>query len=184
LRPDRNPLRRTADRIEAAVMAALLVLLVAGAPLAAWAFAGSAAAGGARTERAQASWRHVPAVLLQDAPRPAHARFQASLEPMVRARWTAPDGAPRTGEVYAPGGTPAGKTVLVWTDSSGRPTETPLQPVDVATRVALAASLAAGLVAGAAAGAGLLTRWLLDRRRLAAWDVGWSQTGPQWTTRR
>jgi hypothetical protein len=32
--PDRNPLRRTADRIEAVVMAGLLVLFLAAVPLA------------------------------------------------------------------------------------------------------------------------------------------------------
>ena len=106
LRPDRNPLRRTADRVEAAVMAGLLVMFLAGVPLAALAAAGPPR--GMRAERAQARWHRVPAVLLQDAPEPAHALSRASLEPLVRARWTAPGRAPREGEVYAPGGARAG----------------------------------------------------------------------------
>ena len=28
-----------------------------------------------------------------------------------------------------------------------------------------------------------LTRWALDRRRLAAWDAEWLANGPQWTRR-
>lgn len=55
LRPGCNPLRRTADGVEAAVMATLT------------------------------RWQQVPAVLLQDAPEPAQALSQASLEPLVRA---------------------------------------------------------------------------------------------------
>ena len=35
--------------------------------------------------RAQAGWRQVSALLLQDAPDPAQARSQASPEPLVRA---------------------------------------------------------------------------------------------------
>ena len=182
LRPDRNPLRRTADRVEAAVMAGLLVVFLAGVPLAALAAAGQVAASGMRAERAQAGWRQVPAVLLQDAPEPAHALSQASLEPLVRARWTA-GGSPREGEVYAPGGARAGTTVMVWTDRSGRLESAPLARADVAAQEALAALAAAVLAAAAVAVTGFLARRALDRRRLAAWDAEWSRTGPQWTGR-
>lgn len=47
--PGRNPLRRTADRVEAAVMATLLVVFLAAVPLAALAPAGWAAAAVAGT---------------------------------------------------------------------------------------------------------------------------------------
>lgn len=106
LRPDRNPLRRTADRVEAAVMAGLLVMFLAAVPLAALAAARQPAACAPSGPRHAGA--RVAAVLLQDAPEPAHALSQASLEPLVRARWTAPGGAPREGEVYAPGGARAG----------------------------------------------------------------------------
>ncbi len=64
--PDRNPLRRTADRVEAAVVAGLLAAFVIGAPAAAliaghWSYAVAL-----RAEHAQRStWRQVPAVLRQ-----------------------------------------------------------------------------------------------------------------------
>ncbi len=93
--PDCNPLRRAADRVEAPAMAGLLAVFLAGVPLAAVAAAGWVAANGMHAERAQARWRQVPAVLLQDAPEAVQALSQASLEPLVRARWTAPGGAPR-----------------------------------------------------------------------------------------
>ena len=182
LRPDRNPLRRTANRVEAAVMAGLLVVFLAGVPLAALAAAGQVAASGMRAERAQAGWRQVPAVLLQDAPEPAHALSQASLEPLVRARWTA-GGSPREGEVYAPGGARAGTTVMVWTDRSGRLESAPVQRADV---TALEASGGPG---GCCPCRGRRGGYRVPRpacpgqasaRRL---DAGWSRTGPQWTGR-
>jgi hypothetical protein len=183
-RPDRNPLRRTADRIEAVIMAALLAAFLIGAPLAALAAGQWAAAAGLRAEHTQTAWHRVPAVLIQNAPDPAHALFQAAMEPLVRARWSAPDGAPRTGEVYAPGGSTAGSTVQIWTDSSGRVTGMPMAGADVVVRTALAALLATAIVAAVLALLGLMAHWIFDRRRLAAWDAHWSATGPQWTGRR
>ncbi len=184
-RPDRNPLRRTADRIEAVLIAGLIAAFLCGAPLAALAAAHSAGAAGLRAEHAKARWHQVPAVLLQDAPRIAHAvRSQPSLEALIPARWTAPGGAVRTGQVYAPGGARAGSTVLVWTDGSGRLTGSPLRTSEVTGQAAVAASLATMIVGAVLVALGLLARWALDRRRLAAWDAHWSTTGPQWTGRR
>jgi hypothetical protein len=110
--------------------------------------------------------------------------FQVSLEPLVPARWKAPDGTPRTGEVYAPAGAAAGSTVTVWIDGSGRPAVSPVQRGDVIEATALAASLATVAVAVVLALLGLLARRVLDRRRLAAWEDRWAVTGPQWTRRR
>jgi hypothetical protein len=182
-RPDGNPLRRTADRVEGVVMAVLIAAFLTGAPLAALAAGHAAAVTGSRIEHAQASWHPVPAVLLRNAAADSHPMFQASLEALVPARWTAPDGNPRTGEIYAPAGAKAGSTVLVWADGSGRLTDMPLRPGEVAEETALAASLTTVAVAAVLAAIGFLARWVLDRRRLAAWDVRWKATGPQWTGR-
>jgi hypothetical protein len=145
--------------------------------------AGWAAANGMHAEQAQARRRQVPAVLLQDAPEPAHALSQASLEPLVPARWTAPGGALRKGEIYAPGGARAGTTVMVWTDSAGKLEGTPVRRADVPIWETFGALAAAVLAVAAVAITGLLARRALDRRRLAAWDAEWSRTGPQWTGR-
>ena len=182
-RPDSNPLRRTTDRVEGVVIAVLIGTFLSGAPAAALAAGHAAAAGGLRTVHAQASWHRVPAVLLGKAPARPHPMFQGSLDPLVPARWRAPDGTPHTGKVFAPEGAAAGSTVLVWTDGAGRLTASPVQRGDVIAGTALAAGMAAVGVAALLAVLGLLTRWLLDRRRLAAWHAHWELTGPQWTGR-
>jgi hypothetical protein len=183
-RPDGNPLRRTADRLEAAIMTTLIAAFLCGAPVAGLAAGQAAAAGGLRVEQAQAAWHQVTAVLLRKAPAAAQPLFQASLEPLVPARWKAPDGTSRTGEVYAPAGAAAGSMVTVWINRSGRPTFSPVQRGDVIEATALAASLATVAVAAGLALLGLIARWVLDRRRLAAWEARWAVTGPQWTRRR
>jgi len=182
-RPDGNPLRRASDRLEAGLLAILIAAFLCGAPLAGIAAGQAAAASSARAERAQAGTHRVAAVLLRQAPGKSSPMFQAPLEPMAPARWKAPDGTLRTGEIYAPAGAAAGSTVLVWIGRSGQLAASPLQRGDVAEEVALAASLATMAVAGVLAALGLVTRWLLDRRRLAAWDARWRATGPQWTGR-
>lgn len=63
LRPDRNPLRRASDRAEAAIIAGLLIIFLAGAPLAALAAANWASAASPGTDARPAPHR-VPAVLL------------------------------------------------------------------------------------------------------------------------
>ena len=67
--PDRNPLRRTIDRVEAVIMGGLAVAFLAAAPLiavAAWHIAYSM---GSRTVHAQqAAWHQVPAVPLTTVP--------------------------------------------------------------------------------------------------------------------
>lgn len=183
LRPDGNPLRRTVDRVEAVVLAVLLALLLAGAPLAALAAAGQVAAGSARAERAQSGWRQVPAVLLRNAPQGSQPLGQESMMPLVRARWTAPDGTSCVGQVYAPDGAAAGTTVMIWTDRSGSLRGEPVKRGYVVAQEAIAALWAATLVAFVVAVAGFLARRALDRRRLAAWDAEWSRTGPLWTGR-
>jgi hypothetical protein len=97
--PDRNPLRRTLDRVEAAILAGLAVAFLAGAPAAAVTAAHVAATIGARTAHAQRSWHQVPAVLLADVPRSGYGRYG----PVARARWAA-QGRARTGTVSAPPG--------------------------------------------------------------------------------
>ncbi len=182
--PDSNPLRRTADKVEAVVIMVLLVLFLAGAPLAALAVGHGVSASSTRAERAQAGWHQVPAVLLRTAPVQGQARGQAAMESRVPVRWTAPGGVSRTGQAYAPSGTAAGSSVPVWTDGSGRQTGVPVRSTDAATLAVLVASLAVVAVAILACLAWLFAHRVLDRRRLAGWDAGWSDTGPQWSGRR
>ena len=178
--PDRNPLRRTVDRVEAALLAGLAVAFLAGVPLAAVAAWQIAYGYGTRAAHVQrAAWHQVPAIVLATAP----AFGYAGDEPMVRARWTAPGGARRTGAVPASAGTRAGSTVRVWTDAAGWPTGPPLRAAQVKGQAALAAILAPVVLGEVLLLAGQLAQYLLGRWRLAAWDVEWRATGPQWSRR-
>ena len=116
LRLDGNPLRRACDRTEVVLLTCLLSALVIVVPLAAMIAGVQAYGAGLRAERAErAAWHQVPAVLLVTAPAPGYARYE---EP-VPARWTAPDGARQAGQVIAPPGARAGRTVMLWVDASG-----------------------------------------------------------------
>lgn len=178
--PDRNPLRRRSDRLEAAAAGLLLAGLLAGAPAAAFT-AGSWAYGvGSQIERAQLAERQqVRATLLEKAP-----AIAAELKVPVRARWTAPDGTPRTGKIGAPSGLPAGSTVPVWTDASGRLADTPVRGDTVIGVAVLAGVWGALLVCLLLAGIWLWVRRSLRRRRMLAWEIDWRLTGPRWTSSR
>jgi hypothetical protein len=181
LRLDGNPLRRACDRTEAALLACLLSAFVVLVPLVAVITGAQRYGTGLRAERAErAAWHQVPAVLLVAASAPGYDGYEAP----VRARWTAPDGAKRAGDIAAPPGTQAGHTVMLWVDASGRPTGMPLQPVQVTGQAIDAAAIAAIAVFSALLCAGVLGRWVLFRRRLAAWDTEWRAVGPRWTSLR
>lgn len=185
LRPDRNPLRRGCDRAEAALLAALLGVFLVAVPLAAIIGGGRAYGAGMRVERAEQAARHpVPAVLLAA----ARERGYEGYKPRVPARWTAPDGTPRSGRIMAPPGTPAGRTATLWGDASGQPTGKPLQVADVIGQ-AIVTAIVVAMIAAAAAGSALvcaaaLARWVLFRWRLAAWDAEWRAVGPRWRSLR
>jgi hypothetical protein len=96
--PDRNPLRRTLDRVEGALVGRVAIAFLAGAPFAAAAAWQATYSYGARTAHVQqAAWHRVPAVLLTSVPSTGEG-YQAT----VRARWRAPDGRRRTGPIPAP----------------------------------------------------------------------------------
>src|SRR5262249_47117232 len=167
--PDRNPLRRTLDRVEAAIVAGLAIAFLAGAPVAAVTAAHLAAALGARTAQAQRSWPPLPAGPLADVPGSGDGRAG----PVAAARWAAPGGRARTGTVAAPPGTRAGSTVLVWVDASGNlATAPPLRLAQVNEQAVLAAAATVVAMGYLLPCAGLLAYGLLGRRRLAAWGAG------------
>ena len=106
------------------------------------------AASGLRTERAQAGWHRVPAVLLHDAPATAGSLTDPVPWPLVTARWASPAG-PRTGTVVARPGARAGSVVMVWIDRPGKLTGPPQPAATVTYQVfltALAVPVALSLV--------------------------------------
>ena len=159
----------------------LLAAFLAGAPLAAhvagsWTYAMSAR----QAQAQQAAFRQVPATLLQAATPWSISEGGAE----AQARWKAPDGQTRTGQVFVLSGAPAGSTVMIWTDQAGQLTDSPLQHSQVTGRAVMARVLAVAALAVTLIILGLAGRWALDRRRLAAWDTDWLATEPRWSPRR
>jgi hypothetical protein len=183
---DANPLRRAADRTEAWCRVAVLVALLIGAPLAAITAGQWAYHAGVREARAQTAQLHSTRAVLQ---RPAPLVLSAAGafgggESWVRARWQAPGGARRSGQILATTGLRAGSTVTIWTNSAGEIASPPLQPSQITSRAIAVAALTPAALAVVLLTALLLIQHALDRRRLAAWDAGWMAVGPRWTRNR
>ncbi len=180
---DANPLRRRTDKIATFLAAQLLLVFLVGAPLLAITAYGWAGRVGAAEQRAERSWREVPAVLLKSVPAPNSLASGLFGYSWVPARWVAPNGQERSGNIAVDVGMAAGRTVRIWVDAAGRPTDAPLAHRAVQARaatVAAVATLALVIVLSFLAWAG---RKLLDRRRLADWELAWAIVGPKWTRR-
>jgi hypothetical protein len=165
--------------VETAVLAVLVIAFVAAAPFAALA-SGSWALARAHqvqlTERA--SSYEVPAVVLKlDAPSGG-----VYADSGAQARWTAHDGKAITGEIPVPLGTTIGATQWLWTTADGQLTIPPLQDSQVTGQAYFAEGFTVFTLAVLLTVTGLVTRWTLDKRRMAAWDAEWRVTGPRWTT--
>ena len=181
--PDRNPLRRTMDRVEAVVIGGLVVAFLAAAPLV------------LRLPPGTPPTAWPPALPTRSRPPGVRCQRCCSLPPKLRGtastrRPYKPGGPPRTGRGIparcshprVPG--PAG-TVTVWVDKAGRLTgDSPLQLSQVRGRAALATMFTPLAVGFILLCAGLLAHATPGRRRLAAWDTDWQVTEPQWTKRR
>jgi hypothetical protein len=164
----------------------LLAAFLAGGPLAAIGAGHWMYHAGMTEARAQAADRHsARAVLLEPARPPVTtAASSGDDQAWTLARWQGTGTAPRTGEVLATLGSPAGSTVTVWLDASGKLTRPPLQPGQITDRIIVIAALAPTVLALSLLTALRLAQRVADRRRLAAWDAAWSTVGPQWTRRR
>ena len=178
---DRNPLRRRSDRTETAMLGVLLAVFLAGAPFAAHAAGSWTYATSAREAQVQQAARHqVPATLLQSATLSSISGGGAE----AQARWKAPDGQMRTGQIFVTNGGPAGSTVMVWVNQAGQLTGAPLQHSQVTGRAVMARVLAVAALAVTLIIVGWAAHWALERRRLAAWDAEWLTTEPRWSPRR
>ena len=176
--PDHNPLRRTTDRAQAAIIGLLLLVFLAVAPLAA--ILASSWTSGPRSVAQQTRY-HVAAVLLAGAPRPIAYGYGGAVDLVARAKWATPAGTMRTGEIPVAAGEKAGRTVMIWIDAAGGLAG---PPVKAAPDQPLASAAGVLLVGAVVVCAGKLGCWLLDRRRLAAWDADWAATEPLWSFRR
>ena len=181
----KSPLRRRTDRIEAWITAGLVAAFLVGAPLVSVTAGRWVQHGGVLEQRAQQSWHQVPAVLLKTAPvqRTLYLRASLDTDVMALAAWTGPGGRHVTGKVPVAPGTQAGRRLHVWVNRSGQPTGSPLPNSELARRVIGARALGPVGLAVLLIGVGGLVRWLMNRRRLAAWETGWASTGPRWSRR-
>jgi hypothetical protein len=180
LRP--NELRRSSDRLEAALLAGLATAFAAAVVLAAL-----LAAHVYRSEKAAPPTDLRPATAVLASP----ATITAGVFPheaTARATWRLSAGTERSGLLtsdLAPGlyGKPAGASVPVWLDRAGAPEPPPQGQGAPAVNAALI-----GLVVTAGAAALLACGYRLclnglDRHRLAGWSSAWAVTGPRWTSR-
>ena len=175
---DGNPLRRRTDKIAVWLAVLVVAVFLIGAPMAAGAAIGLVSRVAAAEQQMTRSWRQVPAVVQKAAPAPA--AWQTSWVP---ARWTAPGGRPRTGQIPVRVAVAAGQAIRLWVDEAGTPTGPPARRGLVELDDVAAAAIAVfglGIVLLSLVCAG---RLVLDRRRLARWEAAWADVGPRWTKR-
>jgi hypothetical protein len=177
---DGNPLRRGTDRLQTAIVIGLCALFLISAPLLATAAGRRTHQAGLVQQRAEHAWHQVWAVALQSAP-PADQYASQWAEIGVLARWVAPGGVKRVGEIPAPAGLAAGQSVRIWVNASGWQTGLPLSARQLTTRVIGVAVLAPLLLAVALLGIAWVAHWLLNRRKLADWEAAWTMVEPQWS---
>jgi len=175
----RNELRRSADRIEAAIIACLVAAFLTAA-VTTICFAGHV-----YQSRHTAAARLRPTVATLTQPGPV-ATIPAAT---AAARWRLPGGTERSG-ILTTETAPAiyqaltGTSVPVWLDHSGEPEAPPPSPADMFL-IALIVGLT--MIAGAVVVLTLcyyLCRIVLDRQRLARWESAWATVGPRWTSHR
>jgi hypothetical protein len=181
----RSELVRCWDRVEAVLVAVVLMAVCAALPLAGW-IGESTHQSRLHTAAAEAASRHqAQAVLLADAPVPAsQTDADAGAPVFVQAQWPLANGERRVGLVKAAPGSRAGTTTPIWVDASGGLVSRPL----TAWR-----ALWDGVFTGCYAALGAmvtltvawrLARWRLDRARLSCWEREWARVEPEWTRRR
>ncbi|MGK3206756.1 Rv1733c family protein [Amycolatopsis sp. MEPSY49] len=157
--PGRGPLVRPSDRLQAGLLALVVLLSLAAAVGAVLFGIGEYSATAAKSREQTATRYTVTAVLLADGPKPVSAGhggtpFDSAPTP---ATWRTRDGRQRVGEVEAAAGTVADHEVQIWLDETGAATERPLTmaaaiigaPLGAATLWAAAVSLFVFLNRGA-----------------------------------
>jgi hypothetical protein len=180
---DRNPLRRRVDRVEAGMLAGLIMFFLIGAPVLVAGAGHLARAAGLRALRTQSTWSQVSATVPPSALNQSETPGQLDTV-LLRGRWTAPDGRPRSGLIATSPGDAVGSTVRIWVSPSGSPTGaprgrsellgwTPIAEVGTALALAFIFFLAVRL-----------QRWLFGRSRLARWHRAWKAQEPRWTGQR
>ena len=181
-----NPLRRRGDRLEVAARLATVLLILTAVPLAVIGVGRTVDHSVIRQAQAErASDRQVSAVLTQAAPAQGTPDPYSDVQTAwVHARWTAPDGTVRTGQLLALAGARKGSTARIWISASGSLTSPPATHGDIVSDVLIASAATGLILLVVLTGLGGLGRRLLDRRRMSAWDAEWRAVEPLWTRHR
>jgi hypothetical protein len=180
--PDRNPLRRAADRAERALLVILFALFAAGIPAAALAVAHWAGLGAAQAAKvAAAAQRPVTAHLLHAAPAPVGPANPSAYLVSEPAWWADAAGVRHIDTVLVAAGTKAGTVLHEWTGAAGGLTSARIDPGQLSSGAVLAAVGTGLLLVAVLVVIVLVIRRHLDRRRLADWEDGWTSVGPEWT---
>jgi hypothetical protein len=159
----------------------LLVFFAVFAPLAARAAGGEVSTLGQHINSVALATRHeITAVTLESAPAAAGTPYWQDTQCSVNARWTAPDGQRRTGQIMVQDGTPTGETVKIWVTDDGTVAPPPLPQQEIVRLADLAAAGAVIVLAGALIAAWAAARRALDRQRMAAWEAEWAAAEPRW----
>jgi hypothetical protein len=177
---DCNPLRRGVDRAEALLMTAVVVVFVVVWLVLAVTAGQWADSQGRIQQRAEQGWRPAIATLLESAAQAASSSSQMGVA-WVPARWQAPDGQPRSGQVPTELDAKAGRKVGIWIDANGGLTHSRLTSAAVRDQVAftvLSVTMAVALAFGVVMGC---IRLLFNRRRMAGWQRDWEAVGPTWS---
>lgn len=180
---DHNPLRRRVDRIESATMTLLAVAFLALAPFASLVAMGQVHANGLRELAAEQGWRPATATLAENARDGVIQSSGGTSVALVAARWRAPDGALRTGEVTTSLNAKAGQHVRIWLTSAGALTHPPLTKAELGQRATITALLTTSGVAVLVVITAGFVRLAANRRRMAGWDSAWAAAGPRWSKR-
>lgn len=181
----RSPLRRSTDRVEAGVTAALVVLALLAVLLAV-----VVAINVHHREQAEAATKaahqtSVSAVLLTDAAVPlVDSSGQGVVgQATALARWPLPNGQQRTAPLWVSADRHTGDRMSIWIDQQGNRID---PPQTVSSMIAGAVAYGIGLVAAGWVLLGLLW-WaachLLGRINAAWWELDWARTGPGWSHR-
>jgi hypothetical protein len=178
---EHNPLLRHVDRIEAAIMAGLVMAFLAAAPLVS-VYAGRLAdAQGLREQRAEQSWRHETATLQQSASAGLIGLDGAWDTSWVKATWAAPSGGNRTGRIAMPLNAHKSEVISVWVTPTGVLTRPRLTSADLRDRIAFAVLIAVAGVAALELLIAVAVRAALSRRRMTSWEIAWRAVEPKWS---
>ncbi|GLY80640.1 Rv1733c family protein [Actinoallomurus iriomotensis] len=181
---DRNPMRRPADRADTAAAVGLATVFLLLVPLVVMGVGHHLETSWRWAERTETARHRVTATLLRDAEPPVGRLGTAVPKVPVPARWAAPDGSARFGDLRVPSGEKAGGTAAVWIDGEGRSVDPPLRRSQLAGQKAIVSGFALAALSFALIGARQAVRHVLDRRRMACWEEEWSAVEPRWTRRR